>query len=195
MKQAKHPLFAGREIRLSFSLAAVVYLLLGLLMIFAPNTSRKLLCTLIGVGMLVYGLLNIIPSLLSNGEKHLTLDLLIGICALAFGVFSLFNPTFLMDFLFTVMGVIVCVTSTSGIRRALNLRSFGFARWPASMSGSIATLVLALCVIFFPGFFGNMLMMVMGLILLAGAICDLASIHFLSGYAKRVTVTYGVEEK
>ena len=43
MKHTNRPSSAARELHLSFSLAAVVYLLLGLLMIVAPNTSRKLL--------------------------------------------------------------------------------------------------------------------------------------------------------
>ena len=192
MKHSKNS--AAREIRINFSLAAVIYLLLGLLMIAAPNTSRKLLCTLVGAGITVYGLLNFLPFVLSRGEKRLSLDFVIGICALALGVFSLINRTFLMDFLFTVLGVVVCVTSVCGLSRALNLRYFGFSRWWAPLCANLATLILALCVIFFPGFFGNMLMRVMGAILLVEAVSDLISIHFLSGYAKRVTVSYNVED-
>ena len=125
----KHTKKSSGGFRMSFSLAAVVYLLLGLFMILAPNTSRKLLCTLVGAGILIYGLLDIVPFVLSRGEKRFTLDLLIGACALAFGLFSLINRTFLMDFLFTALGVVICVTSICGISRALNLRYFGFARW------------------------------------------------------------------
>ena len=180
--------------RVSFSLAAVVYLLLGLLMVVAPNTSRRLLCTLVGVGIMVYGLLSIVPFLMSKGEKRFTFDLLIGICALAFGLFSLINRTFLMDFLFTALGVVVCVTSVCSISRALNLRYFGFVRWWAPLCANLATLVIALCVIFFPGFFGNMMMMAMGIILVVEAVSDLISIHYLGRFSDGVTVTYNVED-
>ena len=192
MKQTKRP--ASRSFHLSFSLAAVVYLLLGLLMIIAPGTSRRLLCTLVGAGITVYGLLSILPCVMGRSERRLTFDLLIGVCALALGVFSLINPTFLMDFLFTVLGIVVCVTSVCGVSRALNLRYFGFARWWAPLCANLATLVLALCVLFFPGFFGDMLMMAMGVILVVEAVSDLISIHYLSRFAKRVTVSYNVED-
>lgn len=194
MKHTNRPSSAARELHLSFSLAAVVYLLLGLLMIVAPNTSRKLLCTLVGAGILVYGLLSIVPFVMSRGEKRFTFDLLIGVCALAFGLFSLINRTFLMDFLFTALGVVVCVTSVCGISRALNLRYFGFARWWAPLCMNLATLVLALCIIFFPGFFGNMLMVAMGVILVVEAVSDLISIHYLGRFAKRATTSYNVGE-
>lgn len=190
----KHTKKSSGGFRMSFSLAAVVYLLLGLFMILAPNTSRKLLCTLVGAGILVYGLLSIVPFALSRGEKRFTFDLLIGVCALAFGLFSLINRTFLMDFLFTALGVVVCVTSICGISRALNLRYFGFARWWAPMCANLATLVLALCIVFFPGFFGNMLMMVVGIILVVEAVSDLIAIHYLDRLSKDVTVTYNVSD-
>ena len=179
---------------MSFSLAAIVYLLLGLFMIVAPNTSRRLLCTLVGAGILIYGLLDIVPFVLSKGEKRFSFDLLIGACALAFGLFSLINRTFLMDFLFTALGVVICVTSVCGVLRALNLRYFGFAGWWAPLCANLATLVLALCVIFFPGFFGNMLMMVVGIILAVEAVSDLIAIHYLDRLSKGVTVTYNVSD-
>ena len=190
----KHTKKSSGGFRMSFSLAAVVYLLLGLFMILAPNTSRRLLCTLVGAGILIYGLLDIVPFVLNRGERRFTLDLLIGACALAFGLFSLINRTFLMDFLFTALGVVVCVTSVCGISRALNLRYFGFARWWAPLCANLATLVLALCIVFFPGFFGNMLMMVVGIILVVEAVSDLISIHYLGRFAKRATTSYNVGE-
>ena len=180
--------------RMSFSLAAIVYLLLGLFMIIAPNTSRRLLCTLVGAGIMIYGLLSIVPFVMSKGEKRFSFSLLLGVCALAFGLFSLINRTFLMDFLFTALGVIICVTSVCGILRALNLRYFGFAGWWAPLCANLAALVLAMCVIFFPGFFGNMLMMVVGIILVVEAVSDLIAIHYLNRLSKGVTVTYNVSD-
>ena len=193
MKYTKHS-SSARGLHMSFSLAAVIYLLLGLLMIAAPNTSRKLLCTLVGAGILVYGLLSIVPFVMSRGEKHFTFSLLIGVCALAFGLFSLINRTFLMDFLFTALGVVVCVTSVCGISRALNLRYFGYARWWAPLCANLATLALALCIIFFPGFFGNMLMVAMGVVLVLEAVSDLISIHYLGRYARQTTTSYNIGE-
>lgn len=191
MKSAKRS--AAREFKISFSLAAVVYLLLGLLMLLMPNTSRRLLCTLIGVGISAYGLLNILPFVLAKGDRRLTVDLPVGACALALGVFSLINPTFLMDFLFTVLGIVVCVTSVCGIRRAMNLRYFGFAGWWAPLCANLLALLLALSVIFFPGFFGNMLMRAMGIILIVEAVSDLISLYYLGRFSQRVTTSYNVE--
>ena len=193
-KTNKSPLSAAREIKLSFTIAAVVYLALGILLLLAPNTSRKLLCTLIGAGVSVYGLMGILSFVMDRGSGAYTLELLIGVCALAFGVFSLINPTFLMDFLFTVLGLVVIVTSVSGLKRALNLRTFGYSRWWVPMLLSCATLLVALSIVFMPQLYGNMLMMVIGAILIVEAVSDLVSIHRLSSFARDVRVTYTIDD-
>lgn len=172
----------GREIRMSFTLAAIIYIALGLLLIFMPNTSRKLLCTLVGAGVTTYGILNIISYLLSKGDNSYTPALLLGICALAFGVFSLIQPTFLMDFLFTVIGLIVIIVGVNGIRRALQLRSFGFPHWQALLICAVITILFSLSVIFFPNLYGNLLIMLCGLLLTAGGVSDLMSIRCLNRY-------------
>ena len=54
--------------------------------------------------------------------------------------------------------------------------------------------MLALCIVFFPGFFGNMLMMVAGIILVVEAVSDLIAIHYLDRLSGGVTVTYNVSD-
>lgn len=195
MKKGKHaPLSAAREIRLSFTLAAIVYLALGLLLLFAPNTSRTLLCTLVGAGISLYGLFNILSYLLDKGASSYTLELLIGVCALAFGVFSLIRPVLLMDMLFMALGIVIIVTSISGLKRALNLRAFGFEKWWLTLLVSCLTMLLALSIVLAPGLYGDMLMMVIGLVLIAESVCDLFSIHRLSSHARRAKAAHTLQK-
>lgn len=195
MKKGKHaPLSAAREIRLSFTLAAIVYLALGLLLLFAPNTSRTLLCTLVGAGISLYGLFNILSYLLDKGASSYTLELLIGVCALAFGVFSLIRPVLLMDMLFMALGIVIIVTSISGLKRALNLRAFGFEKWWLTLLVSCLTMLLALSIVLAPGLYGDMLMMVIGLVLIAESVCDLFSIHRLSSHARRAKAVHTLQK-
>jgi len=178
----------GREIRLSFSLAAIVYLLLGILLLVAPNTSRRLLCTFVGLGVLVYGAFNILSYALDKGSSAYTLELLIGICAAAFGIFALLNPDFLVSFLFVVLGLIVMVSSVSGLKRALNLRAYGFPYWWAALVSAIATFLIALSIVIAPTLYGNMVLMVIGVILIVESVSDLLSIHRLSQFMKDVEI-------
>ena len=88
---------AAKEIKMSFTLTAVVDLVLGCIMLFAPAHVTQLLCMLVGAGITIYGLFNVLSFIFSRGTVAYSFELLIGICATAFGVFSLVNPNFLLE--------------------------------------------------------------------------------------------------
>lgn len=195
MKNRHKSIFSlGREIKWSFSLAAIVELLLGLLLALAPNTSSQLLCTLVGVVVLAYGAFNILSYVLDRGMSAYTFELLLGILAAAFGVFVLCNKDFIIKFLFIALGLVVLVSSIAGIKRALNLRAFGYSRWWAAMVSACATCLIALSIILFPKLYGNMALMIIGLMLIIEAVSDLLSIRRLSRLAQDVDVTYTIHE-
>lgn len=171
-----------QNLRLSFPLAAMLYILLGLCLMLIPDISRKLLCALVGAGAAAYGVLSISAHLPIRHDHALTPGLLTGIGVLAFGVFSLIRPAFLIDFLFTAIALIVLIAGANGTRYALKLRSFGFERWWAPLSFSLAAMLLALSIIFFPGIYGNLLMMLCGGLLTVSGACDLWRMHQMKKY-------------
>ena len=193
MKNRHKSIFSlGREIKWSFSLAALVELLLGLLLALAPNTSSQLLCTFIGIVVLAYGAFNILSYVLDRGMSAYTFELLLGILAAAFGIFVLCNKDFIIKFLFIVLGLIVLVSSIAGIKRALNLRAFGYPRWWAAMVSACATCLIAMSILLFPKLYGNMALMIIGIMLIVEAVSDLMSIRKLSHLAQDVDVTFTI---
>ena len=172
--------FRSGELELSFTLAAALYIILGLFLVLFPGVSRTLLCMLLGAGITLYGLAAILPHLPFRGRTAYAPALLPGICALALGVFSLVNPAFLMNFLFTVLALFVLLASAMGILRALKLRSMGFMHWRAALAASLIQLLLALSILLMPGLYGNLLMMLCGLLLISSGVSDLVGLHYLS---------------
>ena len=115
---------------------------------------------------------------------ELPIELIIGIAAASFGVFSLLNPGFLMDFLIIVLGLAIAVGSAGSLKRALNLRAFGYSYWWISLVVAMATLIVALTFVFCPEVYGALLMQIIGIILIIEAIGDLLTIHRLSRIAR-----------
>ena len=118
---------AVKSVKLNASLAALAYLILGIVLLLLPNTSKRVLCTVVGVGVTAYGLFSILGFLLDRDTDGFSVELIIGVAALAFGVFSLLNSSFLMDVLIIALGLVVAVSSVSSIKRAMNLRVFGYS--------------------------------------------------------------------
>ena len=192
MKNNDFPLrSAAKEIKMSFTLAAVVDLVLGCIMLFAPAHVTQLLCILVGAGITIFGLFNVLSFVFSRGTVAYSLELLIGICATAFA-YSLFSPDFLAKFLFIVLGLLIMVSSICGIKRAFTLKSYGFERWFLMLISAIVTLVLAITIVVYPTLYGDMLMMAIGIVMIVEAVSDLLGIHRLSKFVKdNVTITYG----
>ena len=168
-----------RRLRISACAGACVCLILGLILFFAPGTSRRLLCALVGSGLLLFGAFSLIAYALARQEGAI-LELIFGVAASAFGLYSLINPDFLTDFLFIALGSVIVVAGIDGIRRALRLRALGYARWWGPMSSAAVSLLIALSVIFFPALYGNMIMRIIGALLIAGAAGDLFSLYRIS---------------
>ena len=169
-----------RRFRLSATLAAVIYLILGLVLLFAPRTSQALMGGIIGVSVTLYGALSIVSFLLNREQTAYVFDLLIGVCAAAFGVFSLLNPTFLLSFLFIVLGLVGVIGSVSAIKRTLSLRALGYPRWLVPLVPNIVALLVALSVTFKPSLYGDLMVMVIGLMLIVEAVSDLFTLRNLS---------------
>ena len=184
---------AVKSIKLNASLAALAYLVIGVILLLLPNTSKRVLCTVVGLGVTVYGVFSLLGFLLDRGSDGFSVELIVGVAALAFGLFSLLNPGFLMDFLIISLGLVIAVSSVSSIKRAMNLRILGYRYWWVSLAVAIVTLVVALTFVFCPGVYGDLLMRIIGAILIVESVGDLLTIHRLSKLAKGVKVTYTVD--
>lgn len=184
---------AVKSLKLNASLAALAYLVLGIVLLLLPNTSKRVLCTVIGVGVAVYGLFSILSFLLDRDPSGFSVELIVGVAALAFGLFSLLNSSFLMDFLIISLGLIIAVSSITSIKRALNLRVFGYPYWWTSLAVAVLSLVIALTFIFCPEVYGDLLMRIIGAMLIVESVGDLLTLRRLSRLAKGVKVTYTID--
>lgn len=184
---------AVKSLKLNASLAALAYLVLGIVLLLLPNTSKRVLCTVIGVGVAVYGLFSILSFLLDRDPSGFSVELIVGVAALAFGLFSLLNSSFLMDFLIISLGLIIAVSSITSIKRALNLRVFGYPYWWTSLAVAVLSLVIALTFIFCPEVYGDLLMRIIGAMLIVESVGDLLTLRRLSKLAKGVKVTYTID--
>lgn len=169
----------ARRAYMSAMLSSAIFAILGLVLIFFPNRSSTLLGAIVSIGITAYGLFNVLSFLMSHETSTFTLELLIGICAVVFGVFCLLNRTFLMNFLFRVLGVAGIVGSVGSIKRALNMRQMSYVYWWAPAIPAVISLLVAISIVIAPNFYGSMLMVAIGLMLLVESVSDLIGMYRL----------------
>lgn len=164
--------------------AALAYIVLGLIMAFYPTTANTALCYAIGGALTVYGLFNLITFFVSK-NAYFGFELIVGIAAAAFGVFFLISPHSIFGMISTIIGILIIVDSSIDIKRAFQLRALGFEKWWISCLVSLAVIIFAICAIIFHNFFGNVIMVIFGIILVYEGASALVLMFLIKRFASR----------
>lgn len=129
-----------KSIKNSLVLTSVLYVVLGLVLIFFPNNSLNLACGLIGLVTLGYGIVRIVAYLKDGGSFGNRFDMFIGIVLAALGVFLLICPQVIVSLIPIALGIYILVDSISAIKKALDMKTLGYDKWWISF---LIALVLA----------------------------------------------------
>ncbi len=164
-------------------ISSLAYLVLGFIMIIFPTKISSVLCYTLGIVLTIYGLFNII-SFFVNKEAKMYLELIVGIIATAFGIFTLFSPKIIVDIIFVAIGIVIILDSLMDIKHSFQLKALGMKRWWICLIVSVAIILLGLSTIFFPTFFGNFLIILLGIIMIYEGISGLSITGLISHYAK-----------
>lgn len=165
-------------------IASLAYLVLGFIMMLFPSSISNVLCYTLGIVLTVYGLFNII-SFFINKEFGLYFELIVGVVATAFGIFTLFSPSIIVNIIFVTIGIIIIIDSLMDIKHSFQLKALGMKYWWICTAVSVSVIILGLCTIFFPSFFGDFLIFLLGIIMVYEGISGLSIVGLFSHYSKK----------
>ena len=140
-----------KPIQKALIISAVVYLVVGLLLVIWPDVARSIIIYAIGAAAVVYGGYRII-DFFSRKENlsGVQIGVALGIACIMFGLFLLFRANVVVSLLATVIGVAVIVDSVLRLQIALNLRLTGERGWIALIVTAFVTLVFGILLLFNP---------------------------------------------
>ena len=171
----------------SLTFASLVYLVVGLVLLFFPKLTTELFCTVIGVALLLFGGVTILSFFLRRGSDSgfsSVAELVLGVLGALVGLFFLTHPAFLLSIIPTVLGIYIIVDGLVNLKRGLDLRSKGYAGWTTTLVMSIITLVLGALILWNPFAVGLTLWRIVGIAFCYNGISDLLAIHALDKFFK-----------
>lgn len=176
---------ALREFRWSFIITALVFIILGALLVLRPQLGIDMLSYTVGGALAIYGGFNILSFLFSR-ERSLSFELVIGVITAAIGIFALVSPTTIFDIIQIVLGLVICIDSLLGMKRAFALRDLGLKSWWPMLLLSVVTTILGILFMVNKGLFGNALMVAIGIVLLYQGVSDLVTVIRISVVGRRL---------
>ena len=183
-----------KRARVSFLLASVLYVILGLVLLIWPGVGGVALCRLLGAALLLYGLVTIAGFLLRDREMGgFRLELFFGIIAAATGLFFLLQPLAVFSILSMVMGVYVIIDSLVALNRVRSLYRMEYSYWWVSLLLAVLGMVLGVVLLWRPFAAAEAVAVLIGGVFLFLGFADLWSIWKLSRLTKALRETLPIE--
>lgn len=119
-----------RFVRAVFAAVSLFFCALGLALLLWPAAAASVICTLLGVGAVVCGVVKLM-GYFSNDLYRLAFqfDLGAGILTVIVGLLLLFHPWDILAMLPVVGGLFILVDSALRLQTSLDARHFGMRKW------------------------------------------------------------------
>ena len=170
--------------------ALVSSLLLGILgtvLLIWPNTSMNVICTLLGVLMVVFGVSKIVGYFF-NVSYHIgfQFDLALGLFALLFGILFLTHPGAILSITWVLVGIYEIVESVFKIQTAMDARHYQLSGWGLLLFSAIVYLLFGIFLTFNPAKGGSLFVQVMGISLIFAGIENIIFTFYTSKRLKDI---------
>lgn len=185
-----------KSVKWNLILAALAYVILGFVLLIWPDTTGNVLCILLGVLLLGYGIFQII-GFFTRGDEGWgsgAVYLLVGLCAVALGVLALSSPEKVLSILPVALGAVVVVDSCMSLKRAFQLKELGMERWWIIALLAVITLLFGLVVMFNPFESALLVTRIVGGVLIYQGVSNLVGVGRLAYYGKRIMEELGAVE-
>ena len=171
----------------SFIIASIVYIILGVYMVMHPEKVEHTLCYAFGILLTIYGAINIISFLINkDSDENLFFELVFGVIAAAFGVFTLFTPDTIINILLVIIGVIIIIDGVMNLKRSFHLRDFGVRKWYVFFIFAAVSVAAGLITIIFHDTLRDVLIIMLGINLIYEGILGLIIMFQVSRNKRRV---------
>ena len=168
---------------------AIVALIGGLILVIWPEQVKKYIMTILGALILVIGVVSIILSYTGKWKNEkVPLLMLNAIVDIAFGLVLMIFPTFFLDFVMFVFGLILLIFSLSDIVSLI--RTAKAMPIPKTLFiGPSVVLILGIVMFFFPNKTGDWLFILFGTGMLVYSITEFISTFTIRKNIKATDIT------
>lgn len=171
-----------KELKRQSVLSAIVTILLGLILILAPNGMIALVLGLIGWVLIVTGAISLISFVVNRTVYSDYGQLILGVVQLLFGGWIVRNPSGIVALTANIVGIIVLIHAVKDLQYAFEAHRVGAANWwLAAVTGGV-TLLLSLAVLLNPVRSAVTLVTFAGVCLIVDGVSDLLVLRRLDRY-------------
>lgn len=163
-----------KRIKTNAIISSILYVLLGLALLLRPELSTTVLCTALGVVLILRGLSDILDFVFHrDGSLYYSLHLVGGIVLAAVGVWLVTRPTLIAVVIPRIIGVLILFHGLKDLGDALTLRKNKSPRALAAMILGLVTIALGALLVVNPFSAFATVVRIIGIVLIYDGVSDL----------------------
>lgn len=163
-----------KNLKANDMISSIIYMAIGLVLVIRPGTSTQVVCMVLGIVLLVYGVVQIGLSLFKKEKTLLSQGMLIfGIIFSVLGIWILIKPEMIIAAVPVIVGVVIIIHGLHNVLRALELKKMDYGDWWMALFFGILTLAFGMVFAYNPFKVVNTVVRVIGIFLIYEGISDL----------------------
>lgn len=174
-----------KSIKWSSIIIAIGYILSGILFLASPNLTRDLICTWIGVGLLIAGLITIIVYFLrSKQDSFLRNDFMNALLLITIGLLALIRKNVFIEIVYLVLAIVIMLSGYKKLQDCVDAYRLGLKYGTLYLCLSAVSIIVGVVIIVDSAIEIETLHILIAIGLIYSGASDLVSTIFLSSKMK-----------
>lgn len=163
-----------KGLKANYTVSAGLCTLLGLVLLIWPGTTMRIVCTMLGGMLLIYGLLQIVLWLISRERTMISQGMMVfGIVLAVIGVWILMQPEMIIMAVPVIVGVLIVIHGIHNIVQAIALKKDDYDRWWLAFLFGALTVVLGGILVYNPFEVAETVVRFIGIFLIYDGVSDI----------------------
>lgn len=138
-----------KKIKTNVVVSSALCVILGLVLVFRPGLSMRIVCTAVGVVLIVSGVMRMIAYFTArDGSLYSQANLIFGIVLAVVGVWIVMKPDKVMAIIPIIVGIVIAIHGLHNLQQAAELWRDKYERWWIALILGVLTVgfgVLLVC--------------------------------------------------
>lgn len=163
-----------KEMKKTFFISAVLYVILGIFLLFFPETSAKTICYAFAVILIIFGVGYLVSYFTKDLlENYLKNDLVTGLVTISIAIFIFIRVEIVLSLLPVILGLVVLISSIIKLQHAIDLFRIHYSGWWIILIVSLLSIALSILLLSDPFTAATTMVMVIGFVLIWSGLTDI----------------------
>lgn len=162
-----------KEIKWDAMLSALLYVIMGVVLLLFPETTAKTLGYLIGAVAVLAGAVSMISYLLRDAhESYYRNDFVYGLVGIAVGCFVFYKVDLIISLVPFILGLLVIVSGCGKLQDVIDMKRLNYGNWAIMLAIAAVNVVLGIVLLLNPFSAAKLLFQVIGIGLIFSGVTD-----------------------